>query len=244
LLPCLPIVQTALLGNSSVRSENSSMIRLLLVVLVFITLRGPFAAAEVARELTWDDLVPAAAPLENPFAHLTEDQHYELTLIARARADKKMGYITEVSPEYEDALEVTHKLKSEGIDVEGLLVKATEIGAEIEQRNQAVVRELEGQMIRMPGYALPLEYSEDGVKEFLLVPYIGACIHVPPPPPNQMVFVRLDQEFMAKDLYTPVWITGRMTVQQASRSLSFMDGQSQVATGYTLDGITVEPYEQ
>ena len=201
------------------------------------------ALAEVPREITWDNLVPPAAPLENPFAHLTEDQHYELTLIARARADKKMGLITEVSPEYEDALEVTHKLKSEGIDVEGLLVKATEVGAEIERRNQAVVSELEGQMVRMPGYALPLEYSESGVKEFLLVPYIGACIHVPPPPPNQIVFVRLDREFMAEDLYTPVWITGRMSIQQASRSLSLVDGQSNIATGYTLDGITVEPYE-
>ena len=220
------------------------MMRSLSVALLSLALTASTALAEVAREITWDHLVPEAAPLENPFAHLTDDQHYELTLIARARADKRMGLITEVSPEYEDALEVTHKLKSEGVDVEGLLVKATEVGAEIEQRNQAVVRELEGQMVRMPGYALPLEYSEDGVKEFLLVPYIGACIHVPPPPPNQMVFVRLDQEFMAKDLYTPVWITGRMTVQQASRSLSFVDGQSQVATGYTLDGITVEPYEQ
>ena len=163
---------------------------------------------------------------------------------AQARADKRLGLITEVSPEYEDSLELTHKLQSEGLDVEGLLAKAGEIGAEIDRRNQAVVGELEGQMIRMPGYALPLEYAEGGVKEFLLVPYIGACIHVPPPPPNQMVFVRLNQEFVADDLYTPVWITGRMSVQQASRRLSFVDGVSQVATGYTLDGIMVEPYEQ
>ena len=211
-------------------------------VLVFLSAGS--ASAEAVRTLMWDDLVPAAAPMENPFAHLTPDQHEELILIARARADKRMGFITEVSPQYEDSVELKHKLKSEGIDVEGLLVKAEEVGAEIERRNQAVVGELEGQMIRMPGYALPLEYAEGGVKEFLLVPYIGACIHVPPPPPNQMVFVRLNQEFVADDLYTPVWITGRMSVQQASRRLSYVDGEAQVATGYTLDGITVEPYER
>ena len=220
------------------------MIRFLLVVLVFVALKVPFAGAEAARELTWDDLVPAAAPLENPFAHLTGDQQYELSLIARAHADKRLGYITEVSPEYEDAIELTHKLESEGVDVEGLLSKAVKIRAEIELRNQAVVGELEGKMIRMPGYALPLEYTEGGVKEFLLVPYVGACIHVPPPPPNQMVFVRLSEEFVVDDLYAPVWITGRMTVQRSNQALSFVDGQSEVATGYTLDGIAVEPYEQ
>jgi hypothetical protein len=220
------------------------MIRSVLAAFVLITLTASSAAAEVARELTWDDLVPAAAPLDNPFAHLTQDQHDELILIARARADKRQGFITEVSPDYEDAIELTHKLKSEGIDVEVLLVKAEEIGAEIERRNHATVDELNGRMVRMPGYALPLEFTEGGVKEFLLVPYIGACIHVPPPPPNQVVFVRLDREFTADGLYTPVWITGRMTVQGASRSLSYVDGQAQVATGYTLDGITVEPYER
>ena len=220
------------------------MIKSIATAFVLLSFSVSAAVAEVAREITWDHLVPEAAPLENPFAHLTDDQHYELTLIARARADKRMGLITEVSPQYEDALEVTDKLTSEGIDVEGLLAKATEIGAEIERRNKAVVRDLEGQMIRMPGYALPLEYSEEGVKEFLLVPYIGACIHVPPPPPNQIVFVHLEKEFEARDLYTPVWITGRMSIQQASRSLSFVDGESMIATGYSLDGITVEPYEQ
>ncbi len=220
------------------------MIRSVLAAVVFITLTASSALAEAARELTWDDLVPAGAPIENPFSHLTRDQHDELIIIARARADKRQGFITDVSPEYEDSIELTHKLKSEGVDVEALLIKAEEIGAEIERRNQATVDELQGQMIRMAGYALPLEFTEGGVKEFLLVPYIGACIHVPPPPPNQMVFVRLDREFTADDLYTPVWITGRMSVQASSRSLSFVDGQTQVATGYTLDGITVEPYQQ
>ncbi len=219
------------------------MIRKILAAVVITTLTASSAVAEVARELTWDDLVPAATPIENPFTHLTRDQHDELIIIARARADKRQGFITEVDPDYEDSIELTHKLKTEGIDVEALLIKAEEIGAEIERRNRATVNELEGQMIRMAGYALPLEFTEEGVKEFLLVPYIGACIHVPPPPPNQMVFVQLNQEFIAADLYTPVWITGRMSVQAASRSLSYVDGQAQIATGYTLDGITVEPYQ-
>ena len=219
------------------------MLRVVSLVVLLIAWPGAAALAEAPREINWDDLVPSAEPLENPFIHLTVDQQYELTDIAQARADVRAGYITKVSPEYEESIELTHKLQREGIDVEGLLVKAAELGAEIERRNQSVVAELEGEMIRMPGYALPLEYSEEGVTEFLLVPYIGACIHVPPPPPNQIVFVRVTQEFKAADLYTPVWITGRIAIQQGSRSLSLVDGQAMIATGYALDGILVEPYE-
>ena len=219
------------------------MFRALWIVLLLIAWPGATALAETAREINWDDLVPSAEPLENPFIDLTVDQHYGLIDIAQARADLRAGFITKVSPEYEEAVELGHKLEREGLDVEALLVKAAEIGAEIERRNQSVVTELEGQLIRMPGYALPLEYSEEGVTEFLLVPYIGACIHVPPPPPNQIVFVRVTQEFKAADLYTPVWITGRIAIQQGSRSLSLVDGQAMIATGYELDGILLEPYE-
>lgn len=57
--------------------------------------------------------------------------------------------------------------------------------------NAPVVKALDGQNIRLPGYIVPLEVSEEGrTTEFLLVPYFGACIHVPPPPSNQIVHVK------------------------------------------------------
>lgn len=209
-----------------------------------VVLTATSAAGEAARELTWDDLVPALPPLENPFAHLTMEQRVLLHGIAGIRAEKRMGLITEVSREYEMAMEDADTLTREGLDVEALLAKFDELEAEIQRRNEAVVDELDGRLVRMPGYALPLEFSGTGVRELLLVPYVGACIHVPPPPPNQMVFVRLDRSFVAKDVYEPVWVTGRMTVQRASKSLSLVDGSANVDAGYTLHGLTVEPYEQ
>lgn len=220
------------------------MRRFLVAAMVAIVSAASLALAEAPKGLTWDDLVPALGPLENPLRHLSEDQQYELALVAQVRAEKELGLISEVSEDYEDAVELTHKLESEGVEVDALLAAAAELGREIERRNQAVVGALDGQLVRMPGYALPLEFTEGGVREFLLVPYIGACIHVPPPPPNQIVFVQLDRDFVANDLYTPVWVTGRIKVQQASRALSYVDGQADIATGYTLDGVLVEPYEE
>ena len=77
--------------------------------------------------------------------------------------------------------------------------------------NKTLVPELDGHVIKLPGYVLPLDFEGTLVKSFLLVPYVGACIHVPPPPPNQIVFVQLKQGFKSNELYAPVWVTGRIS---------------------------------
>ena len=132
---------------------------------------------------------------------------------------------------------------TEGVDVKELLKAAEDLKTEVDRRGAIVNGELDGKIVRMPGYALPLEQSEDGVTEFLLVPYVGACIHVPPPPANQIVYVKLDKAYRVASLYEPIWITGKLVAESASRSLSLVDGVAPVATGYRMDGIAIEPYK-
>ena len=115
---------------------------------------------------------------------------------------------------------------------------------EIAKRSQMANIKIDGQFVRIPGYALPLEHKDMGVTEFLLVPYVGACIHVPPPPPNQTVFVSLKDAYTVKDLYEPVWITGRLSIKATNKSLSLVDGSAGVETAYTLTGIKVAPYKE
>ncbi|MDJ0683683.1 MAG: DUF3299 domain-containing protein [Alphaproteobacteria bacterium] len=218
------------------------MVKSVLAGIAVVVLAATSALAEPARELVWNDLAPAAGPLENPFIDLSNDQYFEFIQVVWARAAKREGLISETSPDYLAAIEYSEKLKSEGVAVDALVAKAAEIAEEIERRNRATIGELQGQTIRMAGYALPLEFTGQGVMEFLLVPYVGACIHVPPPPPNQMVFVRLDEEFVSDGLFTPVWVTGQMSVEGGSRTLSYVDGVADIPTGYALDRVTVEPY--
>ena len=214
----------------------------LLALILFVT-AAPLALAEVSRDLTWDDLVPKAAPLEDPFAHLTMIQRVELEIISAAR-DRKAGMPVQPGrPTYEDVSRFEDRLKSQGLDVDDLLAQYADFKGQIFLRNQKMVDDLNGKFIRMPGYALPLEFNGTGVKEFLLVPYIGACIHVPPPPPNQMVYVSLDRPFKPDDLFTAVWITGRIEVKRTSKSLSLVDGQSIVSAGYAMNAVRVEPFE-
>lgn len=78
-----------------------------------------------------------------------------------------------------------------------------------------VVEELDGKIVRLPGFVLPFEYSNSGkISEFLLVPYFGACIHVPPPPPNQMVYVKAEKPVDVGKVWDPVWVVGVLRTQK------------------------------
>ncbi|WP_300035630.1 DUF3299 domain-containing protein [uncultured Roseobacter sp.] len=94
---------------------------------------------------------------------------------------------------------------------------------------------LDGAYIRMPGFIIPLDISADGVRDFMLVPYVGACIHTPPPPANQLVIVRTDKPWPGDELWEPVWVTGVMRTQLQSTDL----GQ----TGYAITADEMEIYE-
>lgn len=97
-----------------------------------------------------------------------------------------------------------------------------------------LVTDWDGQRIRLPGYTVPLDFSADETHEFLLVPYVGACIHVPPPPPNQIVYVTSVAPVRLGEMFDPVWVTGTMR----ARALSVEIAQ----VGYHLEAEAVAPY--
>lgn len=230
------------IGGSEMRM---AMFRLLAAgAALFLLSVGP-VAGQTARQITWEDLAPeASSPLPDPFAHLEPVLAAKLYGIASVRRQFQKGFLSEVSPEYEMVVEATHDLKNQGVDVEDLLRRFDEVEAEAVRQDSAVDDRLAGQFVRLPGYALPLEFDGAAIQEFLLVPYVGACIHVPPPPQNQMVFVKLAQPFVITDLFLPVWITGRMTIERAQKIVPLSDGKVPVTAGYTVEAAKVEPYKE
>ncbi len=106
------------------------------------------------------------------------------------------------------------------------------------------IRELMGKPIKIPGFAVPLE-GDDGfeyVKEFLLVPTFGACIHVPPPPPNQVIYVILDKPVYFEKLMYAVWVSGIVEIGEYSieGSSDFGPQTYDTETSYLLRGQKVE----
>jgi uncharacterized protein len=88
----------------------------------------------------------------------------------------------------------------------------------------------------VPGFMVPLEDDLNQVTEFLLVPYAGACIHVPPPPPNQIVYVKMLKTTKVHVTFTdPIVVTG--TLQISTVQSPYGD------VSYDLSGETVLPYQ-
>jgi len=99
-----------------------------------------------------------------------------------------------------------------------------------------VVEELDGVLAKLPGYIVPLDMTDEGrVIEFLLVPYFGACIHVPPPPSNQILHVRTELGVMIDALWQPFWIEGELEVEHSSSELA--------EAGYRMEAQKIYPYE-
>ena len=83
------------------------------------------------------------------------------------------------------------------------------------------VARLDGQTVRLGGYPVPLEHNARGDTTLLfLVPYPGACIHVPPPPPNQIVLVRYPQGVAIDDIYAPFWVDGTLKIEAVDNELA------------------------
>ncbi|WP_299407209.1 DUF3299 domain-containing protein [uncultured Roseobacter sp.] len=94
---------------------------------------------------------------------------------------------------------------------------------------------LDGAYIKMPGYVLPIDMSTAGVTSFIMVPYVGACVHVPPPPANQLVFVDSEKPWPSDQLWDPVWVTGIMKHELQSTTLAHI--------GYAMTAEKIEVYE-
>ena len=211
-------------------------------VLLAILCLSAHATAEDIKTLGWEELVPQRAALADPLAEVPMSVRFDLGFAAKVFADAEAGLISENSPEVMIAKDVLARLSAQGLDAEQLLKAFSQRDTAIADRKRAVNAGLDGQTVRLPGYALPLSASETGVREFLLVPYVGACIHYPPPPPNQIVRAELDRPHIFENRYQTVWITGRLSAKASSRALDYVDGQASVETSYTMQVTSISPY--
>jgi hypothetical protein len=97
------------------------------------------------------------------------------------------------------------------------------------------LKKLDGKTVRIPGFVVPLDDFQEEGAEFLLVPYYGACVHTPPPPPNQIVMVGMSGKKAVKlNLFDAVWMSGKLKIASVESPYG--------TVGYQLEGLKVEPY--
>ncbi|WP_299177761.1 DUF3299 domain-containing protein [uncultured Neptuniibacter sp.] len=104
-----------------------------------------------------------------------------------------------------------------------------------EMQSAPIVPEMDGKMVKLPGYVVPLKAEGLWVTEFFLVPYFGACIHVPPPPSNQIIYVRFEPGTKIENLYDAIWVTGTLKTETVMDELA--------TSGYSMEAFQIEPYD-
>jgi uncharacterized protein len=97
------------------------------------------------------------------------------------------------------------------------------------------VPEFDKARVRIAGFVLPLDDEGTALREFLLVPYYGACIHTPPPPANQVIHVTLDHAVKGYQMMAPIWVSGTLRIQT--------DDTAGGVSGYAMDGVAVERFK-
>jgi hypothetical protein len=166
-----------------------------------------------------------------------------LTLSTAAAADPEGGYMENgwliwdelVDPSWDPAA-IFQEL---GIDqMQDNDPRAEEaLRAFMERWSQAPINKaIGGKAIKIPGFVVPLDMEGAELKDFFLVPYFGACIHVPPPPPNQIVFVRSGKPVDGVGVMDVVWVYGKIKAERFRSDLG--------DAGYTLPADRVEPYRE
>ncbi|MBC9248750.1 hypothetical protein A9179_00530 [Pseudomonas alcaligenes] len=142
-------------------------------------------------------------------AELPETDWLELMPAEDQQALEAMPEISHDTPEADGTFGSQGGLKQQDKDMPAVMYSAKTVAA------------LNGKAIRLGGYPVPLESDAKGRSTlFFLVPYPGACIHVPPPPPNQIVLVRYPQGIALDDIYAPLWVEGPLHIETVSNDLA------------------------
>ncbi|MDX8524857.1 DUF3299 domain-containing protein [Mesorhizobium sp. MSK_1335] len=108
------------------------------------------------------------------------------------------------------------------------------IAAKLPDHGETLSLDLQDKTIQLAGYALPVDRDGDLVYQFLLVPWTGACSHMPTPPPNQIVLVTPAHPYRMSEAYEPVAVTGVLKPGMEKSQLFILDGVSIVQSGYTV----------
>jgi len=184
--------------------------------------------------IKWEDLT-VKLDYYDPFKDLTLTQLFNLSEIALIRETEESQELSKSELARKDSLE--QLFKTENIDVDLLLSMRYEVAVSRSKELDTVNISLNNKKIVIGGYLLPLNYIDQKVTEFLLVPWVGACIHTPPPPRNQLIYLKTKEGIEVKSRFQAVKVEGTLTTEDRTSSLFLVDGSSDITSGYSiLDG--------
>ncbi len=213
------------------------------------TVAAMLAATQASAEpeaIEFSDLVdPLAVVFDDPYRDMGFQLLNELKLVVeldeklaqKDLAEDERARLTERRSAAKDMLEIN------GQDVDALLAQRWDVARKRQTARMATNPVLDGAEVTLSGYLIPAPKTVDGTYFGYLVPQVGMCSHLPSPPPNKLVRVRLLDDPQGQSLYVPVRVTGLLRVEASDATIFILDGEARMLSGWTLDASTVERRE-
>jgi hypothetical protein len=214
------------------------------IVILAAVFIGSNARAEIGvKQISWSMLIdPDAQAFGDPFNKLSHEQLAKLAIVARAREQLKTSGLMEEDRKLakERLASAEAALNADGIDIEGLLALRWIVAERRSRAASAGNGKLDGASVHIIGFLLPIGPDEQGTQIAYLVPELGMCSHTPPPPPNQLVRVRMTADWKPTRFYEPVRLTGTLALAPSAKNVRIIDGIVPMNATYRLDASYVE----
>ncbi|WP_261874297.1 DUF3299 domain-containing protein [Vibrio rarus] len=209
------------------------MNRLIILIVSVVSFSG-FSSELI--QLEWKDLKPTQTQNQIVLPELSYQQRQALQDVFTLSQYNDPESVSELAA-------LKERLKADGLDTDALLKLRAEYIETQQRMAETVTTEFNGKKVRIPGFLVPVEFSAPLVAtEFLLVPVAGACIHMPPPPANQIVRISYPKGYKVETVQYPVWVEGVMSSKLETDNLYLVDGNTDVTMGYTMNASLVKNY--
>ncbi|WP_170436979.1 DUF3299 domain-containing protein [Ruegeria arenilitoris] len=204
------------------------------------------AAATPGTALDWADLLdPSAQVFDDPYRDLSPEQFDDVLFVVRIRGrlQQEVGSAEERQKWQLLLAETEDALVSDGIDVDWLLDQREVVTERRRKAGTSGNPQFDGRTITLAGFAIPAPSDPDGRPVAYLVPERGMCSHMPPPPPNQMIRVRLNGDWAPSYFHEPVRLTGTLTIDPSVHNMMVVDGLMPMNATFQLEAERVETLE-
>ena len=194
-------------------------------------------------KLSWYDLSPEVE-FDDPFTELSSVQLYDLSRIAKYRENTESGDpgIQISKPSEIDSLEQV--LQAQNINIDSLLSIRYKITELRRKKAESVNDSLNNTNASISGYLLPLSIVDGEMTEFLLVPWVGACIHTPPPPKNQIIYLKSRNSYEVNSRFAAVTVRGLIQTKDKSSLLYLVDGSDNISSAYSILDANIFEYKE
>jgi len=230
-------------GAITTKMGQIDLMKILFRLFIVAALAGQGAMTAPGLVVDWSELPdPSAQIFDDPYRDLSPEQFDDVIFVIRLRGrlQQDIGSAEERQKWQNLLIETEDALSADGIDVDWLLDQRQIVLQRRDKAGTAGNPEFEGQTVTLSGFAIPAPPDGDGQPVAYLVPERGMCSHVAPPPPNQMIRVRLSGDWAPSYFHEPVRLTGVLSIDPTDRKMLVVDGVVPMRATFRLDAEHVE----